>query len=783
MTCGDFRHGPICSQCEPGYRALDRGSACVKCPSRGTSVGLSILFAGLAFIALCVAFWVVVKTRTVYTPGEPSFEELIVRATQKNRSFRSSRLGYGNSSLTESQVRMFGFTASPQRSSRLGSGSMSAGTAGGGLGGGGGGGSGSMNASGGSMDDLGGGGGGGMGRGSSFLGSRSFSEDQSHRTAEENLAALDEETTWEENGQLLLGGGGVGPTEDAEETLELDSGVVLGPDARASITFTYSLKIFVSFLQIITNVTLNTEIPWPSAYTRLMNHLEWINLEFIPWQSVSCAAALDFFEWLFLYTLTPVGVLTLVFCLFYIPIRLRERFDVADDDAARERRRQQKQYFTKIILFTLFLMYPGVSRKVLETFVCRDIDGTQYLVADFDIQCYTGDWLRFLPYEIFVTLVYPLGIPAAMFYLIRRKRQEDRLRDPATLLSYGFLYEAYQPSLWWFEVADMGNKLFLVSLVTFFPVTWQMPIALAWVGCFLVVILVYSPYIRPVDDRTALGCMSLLFCIFISGYVAQENNGLSESMDKLLSTIFIALLVCVTLLFLLTIYFWATNSYAQLQRRRSKRRLEKLESLRQDGKILRDSLELATLDGGGDSVENLSQWVGQQEQGAADDVWGDETDPYMAVDEDFGDDIPDLDAGEGMVGEGEEEGELPGPPHHGASIELAEFHSGSGQRGREGHDHSHHHQQQQPQQQQPGVEDGGEDDWIDGDDFHQVTQEEAVGITGYDSGDELQAADGSDAEETSRRSRRQQKRKKKKKKQQKAEAGEEEDWEDLFEEK
>ena len=34
----------------------------------------------------------------------------------------------------------------------------------------------------------------------------------------------------------------------------------------------------------------------------------------------------------------------------------------------------------KLCLFTVFLMYPGVSSTVLSLFVCQDIDGQSYLV-------------------------------------------------------------------------------------------------------------------------------------------------------------------------------------------------------------------------------------------------------------------------------------------------------------------------------------------------------------------------------------------------------------------
>jgi ferredoxin-NADP reductase len=54
--------------------------------------------------------------------------------------------------------------------------------------------------------------------------------------------------------------------------------------------------------------------------------------------------------------------------------------------------------------------YPGVSKVVLGYFVCRDVEGVSYLVADFTIQCTDDTWMQYSPAGYIMILVYPLGI-------------------------------------------------------------------------------------------------------------------------------------------------------------------------------------------------------------------------------------------------------------------------------------------------------------------------------------------------------------------------------------
>lgn len=85
--------------------------------------------------------------------------------------------------------------------------------------------------------------------------------------------------------------------------------------------------------------------------------------------------------------------------------RLRHK-DLAEYYMAQKRSRRK---FWKLVLFTIFLMYSGVSSTVLRYFICRNIGGVEFLVQDFTITCTSSSYIRFLPVAIVMVLCVVLA--------------------------------------------------------------------------------------------------------------------------------------------------------------------------------------------------------------------------------------------------------------------------------------------------------------------------------------------------------------------------------------
>jgi len=152
-------------------------------------------------------------------------------------------------------------------------------------------------------------------------------------------------------------------------------------------------------------------------------------------------------------------------------------------------------------------------------------------------------------------------------------RNRRRLTLPAVSLSYGFLYEAYTSHLWYFELVDMLNKLFLTSLLPFFTADAQAPVGLAWCGAYTIFILLMSPYIRKIDDQLHLVCMIHLMLILLIGWVLQQDPFVvGSSADIVFSVILLVVLGALFLLLCANLIIFVRRFVRNIQRHQEQRR-------------------------------------------------------------------------------------------------------------------------------------------------------------------------------------------------------------------
>ena len=104
--------------------------------------------------------------------------------------------------------------------------------------------------------------------------------------------------------------------------------------------------------------------------------------------------------------------------------------------------------------------------------------------ADYSINCDAKTHNRYKYYASTMTVIYPLGIPSMYLYLLRkskalltggqREREKEVKKEQAlkealierekneeknpSMKSLEFLYSAYQPKFWWFEVSERCDE-------------------------------------------------------------------------------------------------------------------------------------------------------------------------------------------------------------------------------------------------------------------------------------------------------------------------------------
>jgi uncharacterized membrane protein len=200
-------------------------------------------------------------------------------------------------------------------------------------------------------------------------------------------------------------GGGTAATGSSDKASAEGKKIVNAAMARGMVT--YKIKIMVGFMQIVTNMAVVLDVAWPSYFQSFTSFFSWINLDFVPWQSVGCVSPFSFYSKLIAITVTPIGIVFLICVFFLAPLNYmaRKKYSEAESEYQVAKQKRIRRVFWKLVLFSLFLLYPGVSSSVLSVFVCRDINGKPYLLADFSLQCYSSDWMAALPLTIIMILV------------------------------------------------------------------------------------------------------------------------------------------------------------------------------------------------------------------------------------------------------------------------------------------------------------------------------------------------------------------------------------------
>lgn len=59
----------------------------------------------------------------------------------------------------------------------------------------------------------------------------------------------------------------------------------------------------------------------------------------------------------------------------------------------------------------IIVAYPAVTRRLLQFFICREIDHKYYMECDYSLQCFDDTWFENLPSVLGGVIVYTLGIP------------------------------------------------------------------------------------------------------------------------------------------------------------------------------------------------------------------------------------------------------------------------------------------------------------------------------------------------------------------------------------
>lgn len=117
------------------------------------------------------------------------------------------------------------------------------------------------------------------------------------------------------------GSGGNSSIENALGLGDHQQGIddVIEASASQANDFTWKVKIMLGFFQIVTNMAVALDVPWPAQFKRWVRVLDVINLDFLAISSTDCVVPTPYSARVAAAAAVPVFVLTVLLVGYLLP--------------------------------------------------------------------------------------------------------------------------------------------------------------------------------------------------------------------------------------------------------------------------------------------------------------------------------------------------------------------------------------------------------------------------------------------------------------------------------
>lgn len=354
-------------------------------------------------------------------------------------------------------------------------------------------------------------------------------------------------------------------------------------------------KIIISALQILASNSKSFMIDWPPIISSFMGFFSALNVDVFFFPQLACMRNLNHYDRLLAGTAFPLILIAgIAFCLI-TPLEALSRSKTC------WYRRQHSKLAMAIIV--LFFAYSSASQVIALTFVCQNFEeeGKSFLRADLSLRCGGLNYKCWFAFAVFMTFVWPLGMPSLFFFLCWREKKRidpmnvtkkhaevsqavknanvdkavaQRQFDP-DIHATKCLWLPYEPEFWYWESIISAQRMmltFVASLVR--PGTPVQPIfCLCTVIFFLRLQAFYNPYCHDQDDILAEGLSWMLIFFYIQALLYMLDKVGGFTMDVLLCTS-IGLAILGTI-FLMVTDFQRELAFFRIIRKWMKRKLPK----------------------------------------------------------------------------------------------------------------------------------------------------------------------------------------------------------------
>jgi hypothetical protein len=402
---------------------------------------------------------------------------------------------------------------------------------------------------------------------------------------------------------------------DSGEVNSQVEGTVSGSDALPKPTFKeramawfqaeykdlrIKLKIVITTYQIISAIPSVLSVRFPSAFDSFLGAFNVFNLNVVSSIPVGCTQNYTFVDELVFTTLFPIALALILLTMYILDALWQVRvlvFCSALPPAVLVRLHRLNSQYLTYFFFLTYLVLPSVSTKIFQMFLCTNVDPRDedndtydtFLIADMDISCTSEYYYKGVAYAAVMLLVYVIGVPLMYFVLLYRNREElshrddiqlthdastqtydgadpaqDSKRDsrnrhsrshPRALSSHvsslAFLWDAYEPQFWYWEVVETTRRLMLTAVLSVCGAgTSAQSIFAVLLGLVCIKLYgYYQPYDADSDDIIAEVGQFQIFFSFLGALIYQKSL-LGSEWNDYVSAALVLINVTIAILFL-----------------------------------------------------------------------------------------------------------------------------------------------------------------------------------------------------------------------------------------
>jgi hypothetical protein len=264
-------------------------------------------------------------------------------------------------------------------------------------------------------------------------------------------------------------------------------------------------KIIIGFYSLLAVVGDTFGIRWPDEFEEIVSALRSVFAGVFQVGAFSCEFQFTQIDEMWFWTLGTLSVLGLI----YLHYRWQQK---------------PKGALAKRVFYVALFAYPFISTACVSVFMCREVAGTSYLIADYRVQCHTTGWYVSVVWSALLVVIYIVGLPCAIVFVLG----SPGLRESLSFVSDGYRDGGIQP---YWEVLEMLRKLCLSSVVLAFEKGSALQISAATIVSvfFLVLHVSFEPFERASDNRLQTLALSSLFGTYFLGILLQVKASSSQN--------------------------------------------------------------------------------------------------------------------------------------------------------------------------------------------------------------------------------------------------------------